>query len=55
MTEEHHIEWIEVINKDYVNRKYLKAGDAPEAEFYVQQQEGLNLRSYCNLHGLWEG
>lgn len=55
MTEEHHIEWIEVINKDYVNRKYLKVGDDPYAEFYVPEQQGLILRSYCNLHGLWRG
>jgi len=55
MTEEHYIMWIEVINGDYVNRKYLKPGDAPEAEFYVPKQDGLIIRSYCNLHGLWKG
>jgi len=55
MTEEHYIMWIEVINGDYVNRKYLKPGDAPEAEFYVPKQDGLIVRSYCNLHGLWKG
>lgn len=54
MTPEHHIEWIEVINKDYVNRKYLKPGDKPEADFYVHKQPGLILREYCNLHGLWK-
>jgi len=53
MTEEHYIEWIEVINGDYVNRKYLKPGDAPEAEFYVENQPGLIVRQYCNVHGLW--
>ena len=31
MIEDHYIEWIEVINGDYVNRKYLKPGDRPEA------------------------
>ena len=55
MTEEHYIMWIEVINGDYVNRKYLKPGDTPEAEFYVPAQDGLIVRSYCNLHGLWKG
>ena len=55
MTEEHYIMWVEVINGDYVNRKYLKPGDAPEAEFYVPKQDGLIVRSYCNLHGLWKG
>ncbi|MDD3117646.1 MAG: desulfoferrodoxin [Victivallales bacterium] len=55
MTEEHYIEWIEVINGSYVNRKYLRPGDAPEAEFYVPLQENLIVRSYCNKHGLWRG
>ncbi len=54
MTEEHYIMWIEVINGYYVNRKYLKPGDAPEAEFYVPNQPGLIVRSYCNVHGLWK-
>jgi superoxide reductase len=54
MTEEHSIVWVEVINGDYVNRKYLKPGEAPEAAFYVKKQDGLVVRAYCNLHGLWE-
>ncbi len=54
MEKDHYIEWIEVINKEYVNRKYLKPGDKPEAEFYVYKQPGLILREYCNLHGLWK-
>ena len=53
MTEEHYIQWIEVINGDYVNRKNLKPGVKPEAEFYVPEQPGLVVRSYCNIHGLW--
>ena len=54
MTEEHHIEWIEVINGPYVNRKYLKPGEKPEADFYVPLQKGMIVREYCNIHGLWE-
>jgi superoxide reductase len=54
MTEDHYIEWIEVINGDYVNRKYLKPGDEPVAEFYVPLQDGLIVREYCNTHGLWK-
>jgi superoxide reductase len=54
MTEAHSILWVEVINGDYVNRKYLNPGDAPEAAFYVNKQAGLVVRAYCNLHGLWE-
>lgn len=55
MTPEHYIMWIEVANGEYVNRKYLKPGDKPEAEFYVPMQEGLIVREYCNVHGLWKG
>ncbi len=55
MAEDHYIEWIEVINGDYVNRKYLKPGDKPEAEFYVSKKPGLIIREYCNKHGLWKG
>lgn len=54
MTEEHYIEWIEVINGSYVNRKHLKPGDRPEVEFYVPKNDNLIVRSYCNLHGLWK-
>lgn len=55
MEEAHHIVWIEVINGNYVNRKYLKPGEPPVAEFYVPMQRRLEVRSYCNLHGLWKG
>ncbi len=54
MLPEHYIQWIEIINGDYVNRKYLAPGQKPEAEFYVPMQKGLIVREYCNLHGLWE-
>jgi superoxide reductase len=53
MTAEHYIQWIEVINGDYVTRKYLKPGDAPSAEFYIPKSEKLIIREYCNIHGLW--
>ena len=53
MAEEHHIEWIEVINGDYVQRKYLKPGDPPVAEFFVPFNDSLVAREYCNLHGNW--
>ncbi len=53
MTPEHYIEWVEIINGDYVNRKYLKPGEAPAADFYVPKTGKLVVRAYCNLHGLW--
>ncbi|MCA1809864.1 MAG: desulfoferrodoxin family protein [Kiritimatiellia bacterium] len=54
MEPDHYIQWIEIINGDYVNRKYLAPGQKPEAEFYVPLQSGLIVREYCNKHGLWE-
>ncbi len=54
MTEEHYIQWIEVINGSYVNRYYLKPGQLPQAAFHVASQPGLEVRAYCNLHGLWK-
>jgi len=54
MTEEHHIEWIEIVNGPYVNRMYLKPGEKPEALFYVPLKKGMVIREYCNIHGLWE-
>ena len=54
MEEDHYIEWIEVLNGDYVNRKHLKPGDKPEAPFYVKKSDKLIAREYCNKHGLWK-
>jgi len=54
MTEEHHIEWIEVVADGKAYREFLKPGDAPEATFCLDAKEVV-LREYCNLHGLWKG
>jgi superoxide reductase len=54
MEDKHYIEWIEVINGTYSQKKYLKPGDKPQAEFFVPFSEKLIVRSYCNLHGLWK-
>ncbi|MFA6216007.1 MAG: desulfoferrodoxin [Patescibacteria group bacterium] len=54
MEAEHYIEWIQVINGNTAYRKYLKPGDAPEAEFCVAYADDLIAREYCNLHGLWQ-
>ncbi|MFA6422037.1 MAG: desulfoferrodoxin [Candidatus Buchananbacteria bacterium] len=58
MEESHYIEWIEVIAGDEVLRKYLRPGDAPEAEFALPAEalakEEYIVREYCNLHGLWK-
>lgn len=57
MTEEHYIQWIEVVCEHGVIRKVLKPGDAPEATFPVKPEEHsgeIIVRAYCNLHGLWK-
>ncbi len=53
MEEKHYIQWIDVINGDYINRKFLKPGEAPVAEFNVEFSDSLVAREYCNLHGHW--
>ncbi|MDD5750444.1 MAG: desulfoferrodoxin [Candidatus Pacebacteria bacterium] len=53
MLPEHHIEWIEIMFDDKVDRKFLKPGDKPEAAFNVKPAE-LVVREYCNVHGLWK-
>jgi len=53
MLEAHHIEFIEVHTANKVYRKFLNAGEKPEAEFKIEE-EVLYVREYCNLHGLWK-
>ena len=39
MEEAHYIEWIEVISGKQALRKFLKPGEAPEAEFAIETTE----------------
>ncbi|MDD4290250.1 MAG: desulfoferrodoxin [Patescibacteria group bacterium] len=53
MEENHFIEWIEINTDDGKSgKKFLKAGEKPEAEFYVKANV-VTARCYCNVHGLW--
>ena len=52
MTEEHHIEWIELIADGVSYRQYLKPGDKPEAYFCLKAKK-VSAREFCNLHKLW--
>lgn len=55
MEEKHFIEWIEVIADGKTYRKFLKPGDAPEANFCIDADaKNISAREYCNLHGLWK-
>jgi len=52
MIPEHYIEWIEATSESgNICKKFLKAGDKPEAEFAFPVK---SARAYCNLHGLWK-
>lgn len=53
MEPEHYIEFIEILADDRVYRKYLKPGEAPEAEFKINAKK-ITAREYCNIHGLWK-
>lgn len=53
MEKDHYIEWIEVITGDTTYRKFLSPGDRPEAEFEVKAVD-IEVRAYCNVHGLWK-
>jgi len=52
MTDDHYIEWIELVAGSVVCRAALKPGDKPEALFKVTL-DNPSARAYCNLHGLW--
>ena len=53
MTEDHYIEWIELMADGVSYRKMLKPGDKPGAEFNLQAEKA-EVRAYCNVHGLWK-
>lgn len=54
MQPDHCIEWIEAGCDQYLCRRYLVPYGQPEAEFNLPA-DGLQVRVYCNKHGLWLG
>ncbi|MBO4313185.1 MAG: desulfoferrodoxin [Desulfovibrio sp.] len=55
MVDKHFIEWIAVETAKGAQRKPLKAGDAPAAQFALTADDALvAVYAYCNLHGLWK-
>ncbi len=54
MTEEHHIEWIELLADGKAYRQFLVVGDEPIAQFKIEA-DSVTAREHCNLHGLWKG
>ena len=53
MTDEHYIQWIELIADGISYFQYLKPGDKPVANFCVKA-DTVSAREYCNVHGLWK-
>ena len=53
MEEKHFIEWVEIIADRSSCKKFLKPGQAPEAEFETSATS-IAARIYCNVHGLWK-
>lgn len=54
MEEKHFIRFIEVLTKDRVVRVELNPGEKPAAEFCAKMEDVLEVREYCNIHGLWK-
>lgn len=54
MTQEHQIEWIELLIDGKAYREFLNPGDLPEAMFCVEKGKDVSAREYCNIHGLWK-
>ncbi|MFH0963460.1 MAG: desulfoferrodoxin [Planctomycetota bacterium] len=53
MEAKHYIEWVQVIADGRTYRKFLKPGEAPEAEFCIDAKK-VTAREHCNIHGLWK-
>ena len=53
MTEEHWIEWVQLLADGQAYRQFLDPGEPPEATFAISAAS-VSAREYCNLHGLWK-
>lgn len=52
MTDEHYIQWVELITEDDSITHFFKPGDTPSCQI-MTDKEVVKVREYCNLHGLW--
>ncbi|MCD8024444.1 MAG: desulfoferrodoxin FeS4 iron-binding domain-containing protein [Candidatus Gastranaerophilales bacterium] len=55
MTDEHYIQFIEIISRDgrYLKRKYLNPDEEPEMVIKCLNEDDFSAREYCNIHGLY--
>ena len=54
MKEDHLIRFIEVLTEDKVLRTELEAAQKPIAKFNIDKSEVVEVREFCNVHGLWK-
>ncbi len=55
MLDAHYIEWIVLETAQGRQRKSLKPGDRPVAQFALTEGDSVVAAyEYCNLHGLWK-
>ena len=56
MTEEHYIEWIQLITPDgkHSPRHFLQPGEEASTKFNLRLDGEIIAREYCNVHGLWK-
>lgn len=56
MTDVHYIAWILLETARGGERRELKPGEEPVAQFYVaEDDEVIAAYEYCTLHGIWQG
>ncbi len=55
MTDEHYIQFIEIISNDkrYVKRKYLYPNEEPEMVIKCMLENDFEAREFCNIHMLY--
>ena len=54
MEDVHHIEWVQIVTEDGIQRKMLHPGAAPNVVFHLGGAKPVAVYAYCNLHGLWK-
>jgi len=54
MEEAHYIKFIYVETENGGQRKTLKIGAEPKADFCFKDDKPVAVYEYCNLHGLWK-
>ncbi|MEA4922578.1 MAG: desulfoferrodoxin family protein [Eubacteriaceae bacterium] len=55
MTDDHYIQWIYIETQQGGQKKTLKPGQKPAAQFTLAGgDKAVAAYAYCNLHGLWK-